>query len=501
MLKNRGPDSFEVLKVQLNEYTLLAAVSVLSLRGSSQIQVTKQPLVDASSGNILLWNGELFASDLIEVNSDENDAQKILEKLCDNFDSKSEKEILAILESIKGPFGFVFYEKKSNRIYFGRDKFGRRSLLFNANKLVDSKTPLLMLSSVQVNMINFKFENEFNELKASAFYSLDLNESEFNLNVHFWKKLSEESMIDNNNDQLKDMFPYEIKMTRSNLCLNDRICELNKEFNILKDETKFQNLIDELLEKLKQSVSRRVKNLPNNCKECSKKSHLKFSDSTCEHAKLAILFSGGVDSSVLAAVADLCLPENEPIDLINIAFEKQKKKDDQNASNDEFLVPDRISGLKSLKELNPNRKWNFIEINVTLDELRYYFLVIIVRRIVFFYILINSRLERERVIKHLLFPHVTVLDDSIGCALWFASRGVGHIRSADSVVPYKSNAEVLLLGMGADEQLAGYARHRTRFEKEGFNALISEVKMEMRRISERNLGRDDRIISGELTEK
>ena len=52
--------------------------------------------------------------------------------------------------------------------------------------------------------------------------------------------------------------------------------------------------------------------------------------------------------------------------------------------------------------------------------------------------------------------------------------------------------------MGADEQLAGYARHRTRFEKEGFIALISEVKMEMKRISERNLGRDDRIISGKV---
>lgn len=48
------------------------------------------------------------------------------------------------------------------------------------------------------------------------------------------------------------------------------------------------------------------------------------------------------------------------------------------------------------------------------------------------------------------------------------------------------------------KQLAGYARHRTRFEKDGFDALINEVKMEMKRISERNLGRDDRILSGKL---
>ena len=53
---------------------------------------------------------------------------------------------------------------------------------------------------------------------------------------------------------------------------------------------------------------------------------------------------------------------------------------------------------------------------------------------------------------------------------------------------YSSNAEVLLLGMGADEQLAGYARHRTRFENYGMEALVAEVKVEMKRISERNLG-------------
>lgn len=96
-------------------------------------------------------------------------------------------------------------------------------------------------------------------------------------------------------------------------------------------------------------------------------------------------------------------------------------------------------------------------------------------------------------IKHLLYPHQTVLDDSIGCALWFASRGRGLLHDTDTA--YTSQAEVLLLGMGADEQLAGYARHRGRFDMHGLAGLAAEVKMEMQRISERNLGRDDRILS------
>ncbi len=46
--------------------------------------------------------------------------------------------------------------------------------------------------------------------------------------------------------------------------------------------------------------------------------------------------------------------------------------------------------------------------------------------------------------------------------------------------------------MGADEQLAGYSRHRTTFRIGGWKALENELEMEMCRISKRNLGRDDR---------
>ena len=54
---------------------------------------------------------------------------------------------------------------------------------------------------------------------------------------------------------------------------------------------------------------------------------------------------------------------SEPIG--KIIFQKKS-----NENKDDFLVPDRISGIEALKELNPARKWNFVEINVKLDELR-----------------------------------------------------------------------------------------------------------------------------------
>lgn len=55
--------------------------------------------------------------------------------------------------------------------------------------------------------------------------------------------------------------------------------------------------------------------------------------------------------------------------------------------------------------------------------------------------------------------------------------------------------QVVLTGIGADEQLAGYSRHRMQFKMHGHERLIQEVAMEMARISSRNLGRDDRVIA------
>ncbi|CAF4327729.1 unnamed protein product, partial [Adineta steineri] len=129
-------------------------------------------------------------------------------------------------------------------------------------------------------------------------------------------------------------------------------------------------------------------------------------------------------------------------------------------------------GLQALTELNPARQWNFVKIDVNVKELQHY---------------------RENIIKNVIYPCSTVLDDSIGSALWFAARGNGVLHSDNT--SYESPAEVLLSGLGADEQLAGYSRHRSTFQASGWKALEDELDMEINRISKRNLGRDDRVIS------
>lgn len=441
LLKKRGPNSFEIREIHLDNYICYFAASVLSLRGNN---VVKQPINDDINRNYLLWNGEIFASSIINVNNDANDNDGI--KLYQHLsNTNNEQEILDIIATIKGPFAFIYFDRKKNLIFFGRDRIGRRSLLIN------STNNTLMLTSVRVfsNSCDNRSLFEFNELKSNGIYKLNLNNQFENL-IEFieWIPLSCEKQESFN----------------QNLKLIDSISLFNESLNqIQRTQDELEQIREELLLILKQSILRRIKPLPNQCKNCyllsqtSNNSNNKFSEFKCDHAKIAILFSGGLDSAVIAALVDQCLPENEPVDLMNIAFEQSNNN--KSTSHNSFMVPDRISGLECLKELNPKRKWNFIEINITHDELKDL---------------------RAKLIKNLIYPLDTVLDDSIGCALWFVSRGIGYLNGS----LYQSGAEILLLGIGADEQLAGYARHRTRFRAEGWLGLINELKMEMKRISE-----------------
>jgi asparagine synthetase B (glutamine-hydrolysing) len=89
----------------------------------------------------------------------------------------------------------------------------------------------------------------------------------------------------------------------------------------LESSSLFQNLSRTFLDRIEAAVRRRIDNLPSLCRQCKQTNNDSLrSPHGCSHAKLAILFSGGIDSTVLAAVADRILPLNEPIDLLNVAF-------------------------------------------------------------------------------------------------------------------------------------------------------------------------------------
>ena len=66
-----------------------------------------------------------------------------------------------------------------------------------------------------------------------------------------------------------------------------------------------------------------------------------------------------------------CIPKDEAIDLLNVAFEQRvnqqhlnarKKSPKESEKKEPYDVPDRITGKSGVCELNPNRRWNFIEV-------------------------------------------------------------------------------------------------------------------------------------------
>ena len=226
---------------------------------------------------------------------------------------------------------------------------------------------------------------------------------------------------------------------------------------------------------LRHSLELRLRTIPN------------ISRSSLHDAKVAILFSGGLDCTLLARLAHEILPENEPIDLLNVAFENPRviAAAASNGSISRLMTsvyedcPDRKTGLSSYVELLqgcPNRRWRFVRINIPYVE----------------------TLEHRDEIKHLMFPHNTEMDLSIACALYFAARGKGQVTDDTNVsfqVPYTSPARVLISGLGADEIFAGYSRHNVAFQREGFQGLIDEIELDVGRLGQRNLGRDDRVIA------
>ncbi|KAG2459369.1 ASND1 protein, partial [Polypterus senegalus] len=496
-LQRRGPDcSRHVSRGDSGSgYECHFSGHVLHMRGP----LTPQPLED-DDGNVLLWNGEVFGG--LAVGSEDNDTQAVLWHL---GASRTEAQVLAVLSAVRGPWAFVYYQASRQWLWFGRDYFGRRSLVW---QFAEGH------KAVTLSSLSMSGAGSGQEVPAAAVYRIDLEAcsvaGSFHLSAYPWRCPSTECQ--------ESDFRWEDVLSSASLGLNESGLFLEAPVAPLKcrvpeEPLDSQNSLrtaeplevldslllmgerrtraHQLLDALSEAVRHRVQLLPR----------------SPGGVGVAVLFSGGLDSMVLAALADCHVPLEEPIDLLNVAFQiplaspRSSNKTDGAGSRVCFEVPDRITGWAGVRELqarNPSRTWNFVEIDVAPEELRG---------------------TREKHIRHLVYPLETVLDDSIGCALWFAARGRGTMGANGTSEPYTSSArvgrwsrragtsrapdnplsflnfsQVLLSGIGADEQLAGYSRHRAHFKSAGWTGLERELGMEMARISSRNLGRDDRII-------
>jgi asparagine synthetase B (glutamine-hydrolysing) len=473
LVARRGPDSVKSISVGATEFSADFFSSVLRIQGTS---VCEQPVVN-DSDNILCWNGEF----LNHPQSDDSDTIMISNMM------ESTSSPLHALESVEGPFAFVWFHEASATIWFGKDKQGRRTLIFN----YDFNSNCFSISSISTNGIEIP--------AGDGIFSMNLITGL--LQSHPWT----------------NPVAYRSPLFLSTL------------------EPRISNVF-ELHEIFYKSIERHI---------------LTSSVDT----PIGILFSGGLDSVIIAYIVAEVVSKNglkNKIQLINVAgddnapdrltglvsYHELMSRFGDNLF--EFILIE-ISKIENeyLKFLIfPNSTLMDFNISLALwhggrGEGRVLSPVFIqdpewaeTRRMIIASESTDSASEDRRKKKPIVINSEPQkcsrceLKAKPGCvfgACKLCCRKLGekfeicsvhvpmkikkfqiclsqllHRHSPDSRI--SSDCRLLFVGHGADELFGGYGRHATRGERGGLEALRSELLLDLSRLWQRNLGRDDRVL-------
>jgi asparagine synthase (glutamine-hydrolysing) len=125
LLDRRGPDN-RTIRTLSNGLTL----------GSTRLAMTdplprsNQPMVEPSTGNMIVFNGEIYNYKVI---------RKDLSSAGIAFDTESDTEVLLkaisvlgtnVISTLEGMFSFVFFDKKRNNLVMARDYLGKKPLYY-----------------------------------------------------------------------------------------------------------------------------------------------------------------------------------------------------------------------------------------------------------------------------------------------------------------------------------------------------------------------------------
>lgn len=448
VIKNRGPNSLNT--VTKNRCSFIG--SVLHIQGP---KVIDQPYIN-SDGDVLLWNGEVFSKNSFESGlSDTVQISKLLNKEIKStierkdlkYADRSEllssavQSVVESLSLIHGPYAFIYYSKLLEIIIYGRDPFGRRSLL----KLKDNGC-IIALSSVWATSSDCKDDPEISEDNVLMWEEIPVTgifgcsvENKENINLHQFQG----GLDSPEKNNLFAPWPSSrIKLGRRHI-----VGKISTNIKIDNTIDRFVTSSSLLLDTLINAVRCRVASMGFDLSPvishnvASARVNLAISDQSNQiegihlsphQCRVGVLFSGGIDSVVLAALLHLSLPNSdEPIDLLNVAFTGKENsiavpdntcetQGDEispgiESLNDEEKVleqpaPDRLAAVAALGELQnlfPTREWRLVHVDVTSQE----------------------RQKHEEQIKNLIRPRDTHMDLNIGTALWFASRGQGYLRN------------------------------------------------------------------------
>ena len=283
MLKRRGPDSSNVITFE-NGLTL----------GATRLAMTdphprsNQPMVDQSSGNSLVFNGEIYNYELLKKNL-------ILEGI--DFKTNSDTEVLLkvlsrygskYVSKFEGMFSFAFYEKVSNKLTLARDFLGKKPL----------------------------------------YYYLDNNQFIFSSRIEIIRKRIDKTNLDDNSMIAYLKFGYVIDPKT----MYKEISSLSQGSILTIDLDSLK--IDSIIQFIPDSIS-----CPSNTKTYDVIDNA-IRERVSSHNKFAISLSGGLDSSIIAL-------QSSKLGLDCHAYSMHWPYSDKERYNTDFKAANKIS-----KELN-----------------------------------------------------------------------------------------------------------------------------------------------------
>jgi asparagine synthetase B (glutamine-hydrolysing) len=467
-----------------------------------------QPYVSQDGMRCLLFNGDIYsftgAIDYEDSNfhpHEIHDGSLLFERLQSCIDSKDARELASLIGNIRGPFSFVYVDVIESKVWFGRDFFGRESLLFSQEYEGGTGPCNSELTHCSWNISSVSVFKKVFEIPTAGVFKMDLVSKSVEIIPYFcshkrldvldnlarFGKFLETVGIKSSFDFANSEIPIRISLSttlrtsnpQDSLVLKQlldlgKMTELHPSEMLIRAAEILDNQVNALLIHLRRSVKLRMKAVSPTCRNCVYNSA--SSTSSCKnHSTVGILFSGGLDSTVLAyLVAEQSTNKDKPFELINVAFAKDGKNYD--------ACPDRQTGIESFEVLRrifepQGKHFTLVLVNETKEEV--------------------EKMRQER-IRDLISPLTSVLDDSLGCCLWFATRGRGNSRESQLpsvTLREDSSVKTVFLGSGADELFGGYGRHRSAFERGGWDQLAQEMQLDLDRISIRNMGRDNRVVS------
>lgn len=306
---NRGTSSCNECNPSRNlavSHDMICMAAVLHIQGE---EPAIQPLADAA-GNVLLWNGEVFDGIELEKGSSDTVAISVMLGSIASSHSTSHQEFLdqvaVQMSQIHGPYSFIYYNAQLDAICYGRDPFGRRSLLS-----LDSSSDIFALASCN-SAQGRAGGDEWSELPIGGLFLLPLLGQEAAERYHAAWPLARVTLA--------------------------RPCKKKREELVYGHPTR---AAPEFLAVLQRALTRRVDRLG---RISSSTEGEKAGSDSCT---VGVLFSGGIDSVLLAAVLHSCVDPALSIDLLNVTF------DEKDATNIKSFTPspDRLAAVAAAREL------------------------------------------------------------------------------------------------------------------------------------------------------